>query len=224
MSDEKTARDQPTTWRKLKTYLLTGALVLGPVVVTVFLLWTSFLFLDGILAKVMNFILRDVLGIRILGARPIPGLGLIALLILLTATGYAARHVFGQWVIAKGQELINRIPLVNRVYHAVQQISQAIFTGKRSVYKRVVMFEYPRKGIYSIGIMTADTGGYVQDKLPEDSISVFLPTTPNPTSGFLLFIPKKDIIELDIPVEDALKMIISGGAVGPSEDLMRRLK
>ncbi len=210
--------------RKLKTYLITGALVLGPVVVTIFLLWTSFLFLDGILAAVMNFIVRDILGIAIFGERPIPGLGLIALLALLTLTGFAAKNVFGQLVITRGQQIMNRIPLVNRIYHAVQQISQAIFSGHKGVYQQAVLIEYPRKGLYSIAIMTADTKGVVQEALPEDSISVFLPTTPNPTSGFLLFVPKKDVIELNIPVEDALKLIISGGTISALNDKPPRLQ
>ena len=200
-------------WRKIKRYLLTGFLVLGPIAITVFLLWKSFLLLDSILGRGINYILRNVLDLKILGTEPIPGIGFIALVILLILTGFAAHNVFGQWLIQRSQRFMNQIPLVNRVYHAVEQISQAIFSGKHEVFKHAVLIEYPRKGIYSIAIMTADTSGHLQDMLPEDSISVFLPTTPNPTSGFLLFVPKKDVIRLNISVEEALKLIISGGAL-----------
>lgn len=197
----------------MKRYLITGIVILAPIVVTLFLLWKSFLFLDGILAAVINAFLRNILGIGIFGDRPIPGLGLIALIAALIGTGFAARHVGGQWVINRSQKLIDQIPLINRVYRAIQQIGQALFSGRREVFKKAVLIEYPRKGVYSIAIMTADTSGPVQDSLTEDMISVFLPTTPNPTSGFLLFVPKKEIIELDISVEEALKLIISGGTV-----------
>lgn len=197
--------------RKLKRYIVTGALILGPVVVTGFLLWKSFLFVDGILSKAVNTIIG-------MTEHPIPGLGFITLLILVALTGFAARNVFGQWLFTRFQRTINQIPLVNRVYKAVQQISAAIFSGKREVFKSAVLIEYPRQGIYSIAIMTADTSGVVQESLPEDTLSVFLPTTPNPTSGYLLFVPKKDVIPLDISVEEALKLIISGGTISSLDD------
>ncbi len=210
-------------WRRIKRYLLTGFLVLGPIGITLYLLWKGFLLLDGILGIGINLVLRDILGLTIFGDRPIPGIGFVALIILLILTGFAAHNVFGHKLIQKSQRFLNQIPLVNRIYYAVEQISQAIFSGKREVFKRAVLIEYPRKGIYSIAIMTADTSGHIQEKVSEDSISVFLPTTPNPTSGFLLFVPKSEIIELDISVEDALKLIISGGTLSASEKETIRL-
>lgn len=203
--------------RNLNRNLVTGALAVGPIAITLFLLWKGFQMMDGILATLMNFLIRDILHIEVLGGKPIPGLGFITLIIILLITGYSARHMFGNWMLVKIRGLISQIPLVNRIYKAIEQISQAIFSGQREVFKRAVLIEYPRKGIYSIAIMTADTGGMIQDKLPEDSISVFLPTTPNPTSGFLLFVPKREVIELEISVEDALKLIISGGTVNTRE-------
>jgi len=209
--------EEQSIWRRLKRYLFTGFLIIGPIGVTMFLFWKGFLFLDGILGKGINYLLRDILELNIYGNRPIPGIGFVALIILLILTGFAAHNVFGHKLIQKSQRFLNQIPLVNRIYHAVEQISQAIFSGRREVFKRAVLIEYPRKGIYSIAIMTSDTSGYLQEKLPEDSISVFLPTTPNPTSGFLLFVPKSEIIELNISVEYALKLIISGGTLSASE-------
>ncbi len=201
------------SWKEIRRNLITGTLVIGPVVVTLFLLWKSFQFIDGILATAVNKGLQWILDLDFLDEHTIPGLGFVTLIIILIITGYAARYVGVQWIIQRFEKGVNQIPLVNRIYRAIQQISEAILSGRQEVFKKVVLVEYPRKGIYSIGIMTADTGGLVQSKLPKDSISVFLPTTPNPTSGYLLFIPKEDAIILDISVEDALKMIISGGAI-----------
>ena len=206
-------------WRRMRRYLLTGFLFLGPIAVTIFLLWKGFLFLDGILGKGINYLLRELLDLRIIGKGPLPGIGFIALLIVLIITGFAAHNVFGQWFIRRSQRLLNQIPLVNRVYHAVEQISQAIFSGKHEVFKHAVLIEYPRKGLFCLAIMTADTSGHLQDRLPEDCISVFLPTTPNPTSGFLLFVPKQDVIRVNISVEEALKLIISGGALTAMDKL-----
>ncbi|MFH0765452.1 MAG: DUF502 domain-containing protein, partial [Calditrichota bacterium] len=133
-----------------------------------------------------------------------------------------ARNVFGQIVIKRIQNAIQQVPFVNRIYKAVQQISEAALSGQQDVFQSAVLIEYPRKGIYCIGIVTANSGGAVQNALPPDSISIFLPTTPNPTSGFLLFVPKSDTIPLDISVEEALKLIISGGTISALEEGIRR--
>lgn len=211
-------RAKATTWQEIKRSLITGILVIGPLVVTLFLLWKSFLFIDGILSTVVNRSLSYVFHLDFLRNYSIPGLGFITLLIVLLFAGYATRLVGPQWVTLKIQKIISQIPLVNRIYKAVQQISEALLSGRQEVFKKAVLIQYPRKGVYSIAIMTADTSGIIQDNLEEDSLSVFLPTTPNPTSGFLLFVPKSEIIELSIPVEDALKLIISGGTLNYNAD------
>jgi len=209
---------KPGFWRSIKRYLVTGFLVVAPTAITLYLLWKVFIILDGILGNIINFILGNVLGIYLFGQRSIPGIGFLALIILLILIGFATRNVFGQWLLKRSNRFFSQIPLVNRVYRAIEQISQALFSGKKEVFQRVVLIEYPRKGIFCIAIMTSDTGNPLQEKLPEDSISVFVPTTPNPTSGFLLFVPKSQIIELNISVEDALKLVISGGTVGELDE------
>jgi len=213
-----TKRDKITGWRLYRRYLITGFLALAPLVITIFLLWKSFIFLDGLLGYGINLLLRDILGIHFFGEHFIPGIGFVALLFLLLLTGFAAHNVFGRWVFTRMKQFILQVPLVNRIYNAIEQISQAIFSGKREVFKKAVLIEYPRKGIYSIAIMTSETSGHIQDLLPEDSISVFVPTTPNPTSGFLLFVPKREIIDIDISVEEALKLIISAGTISALDD------
>ncbi len=206
-------REQVPAHIILRRYLVTGILVMGPVIVTIYLLWKGFLFFDKILSNVVTNILIFFIGSEWLRDHTIPGLGFITLLILLILAGFAARNVMGQWFFAKVQKGIDQIPLVNRVYRAVQQISDALFSGRQDIFKHAVLVEYPRRGIYSIGITTTATPHTVQSKSSEELVGVFLPTTPNPTSGFLLYLPRKDIIILDISVEDALKLVISAGTI-----------
>lgn len=203
----------------MRKNLMTGILVIGPVVVTIFLLWKSFLFIDGILSEVVNVLLALIINSAWLKSHPLPGVGFITLLILLTIIGFAARNVGGQWLITRLQRGINQIPLVNRIYKAIQQISNALLSGRQEIFKNAVLIEYPRLGVYSIGITTSEAAHHVQDVVADTLVSVFIPTTPNPTSGFLLFVPKKDVIVLKMSVESALKLIISAGTVSnPDED------
>ncbi|MDZ7374972.1 MAG: DUF502 domain-containing protein [candidate division KSB1 bacterium] len=209
MTDRK-----PESWRKnLRAYFVTGLLIIIPVVATIYVLNQLFLLLDGVLGDLVNRLFAKVFGYS--SSVRIPGLGLLALLLLILATGAAARNYLGRKVFEVGDNLITRVPLVNRIYMTVQQISKAFFSERREFLKRAVLIEYPRKGVYCIGFYTQDTRGEIQDKLENDIVGVFLPTTPNPTSGFLLFVPRAEVIELDMPIEEALKLVISGGAVVP---------
>ncbi|MFQ6112669.1 MAG: DUF502 domain-containing protein [bacterium] len=212
MTDSKPLIPKRSIGRKIRAYFFTGLLVLIPLVVTGYIIWNLFLAIDGILRGfAYNFILQP-LGI---GQKQIIGIGFVTLILIIILTGIVARNYIGRKIVNFGDKIVQRIPLINRVYSAIKQISFAFFSEKREVFKKTVLFEYPRKGIYSIGFYTQDTRGPVQESLEEDVVSIFLPTTPNPTSGFLLFVPKKDVIELDLTIEEALKLIISGGAIVP---------
>ncbi len=200
--------------RRLRNYFVTGLLVLVPISLTLFIINYLFLKIDSILRDVIYKFFRTQLGLP-LGDEPIPGLGFITLVLLILGTGLLARNYLGKKVIQFGEYILARIPIISRIYSTIQQISQAFLSEKREVFKKPVLFEYPRKGIYSIGFFTQDTRGPVQDALDEDVVSVFLPTTPNPTSGFLLFVPKTEIIDIDLSVEEAMKLVISGGAIIP---------
>ena len=203
-------------WNWIRKTLLAGLVVLTPIILTIYLLALLFHLLDGILKNsVVRFLLEHI-GLANLKI-PIPGLGVLAILLLLFLTGIIARNYFGKKLIELGNWIVTRIPLINRIYIAIREIIEAILSEKREVLKKAVLIEYPRKGLYSIAFFTQDTKGPVQDTLDKDVISVFLPTTPNPTSGYLLFVPKKDVIELEMPVEDALKLVISGGSVHLNE-------
>ena len=201
--------------RQLRNYFATGLLVLVPVVVTIYILIRLFVFLDGLLGNLIGGFLGALFGTG--GELRIPGLGLVALVLLILLTGAVARNYVGHKVIELGDQIITRVPLVNRIYLTVQQISKAFFAEKREFFKRAVLIEYPRKGLYCIAFFTQDTRGEIQEHVEEDLVGVFVPTTPNPTSGFFLFVPRSDVIELEMPIEEALTLVISGGAVLPEE-------
>ncbi len=209
---------KPSFWRHLRSDLITGGLILAPVVITLYLLYKLFVILDSILGKVLSVILREWLGVTFFGAGNLPGIGLIGLLLIMGFIGFGARHMAGRWFIARTQDIIGNIPLVNRIYKTFQQIGDALFKSRREIFKRAVLVEYPRPGIYSLGIVTSENTGKIQPYLPEDSVCVFIVSTPNPTTGFIVFVPRSQLIDIDISVEEALKIVISGGIIGASEN------
>lgn len=202
-------------WKKIKAYFLTGLLVIFPFVLTIFIITWLFTKIDNILQGVVSKFMERI------GLLYFPGVGFITVILIILLAGLIARNYFGKKVLAYGNMIVTRIPLINRIYLAIQQISNAFLSEHRESFKKAVLIEYPRPGVYSIVFITQDTRGEIQDKIPDDSVSVFLPTTPNPTSGFLLFVPKKDVIPLKMPVEEALKLVISGGAIAPHNNLIK---
>ncbi len=202
--------------KKIRTYFITGLLVITPVVLTVFMIWWLFNLIDGILGGFLSFVLVKVFGFETM-TEPIRGLGFVAILILILITGMLARNYFGGKLILIGEWILTSIPLVNKVYEAFKQISGVFIAEKREVFTKAVLIEYPRKGVFSIVFVTRETGGEVKEKLNQETVSVFLPSTPNPTTGYLLFVPKNEIIELDMTIEESMKLIISGGAVIPEQ-------
>lgn len=193
----------------MRKYFLTGLFVLLPLVLTLYLLVLGFNFIDGILG---NFI-ADIFG------RPIPGVGLVVTLLLIMATGVFATNVLGRRLIHFGEKVFLRIPIANSIYQSIKQIIEALsFSNsveKTAAFREVVMVEYPRDGIYSIGFVTSETQKEAESIIGEPCLSVFIPTTPNPTSGFFLIIPVKKCIHMEMSVEDAFKLIISGGVITP---------
>lgn len=199
-------------WNKIRNTFIAGILILAPITLSIYILYFLFNFLDGILrGTVVNFLFKRLSHENII--QTIPGLGLLVLLALIFIIGIIARNFIGRKILNIGDYIVTHIPLLNRIYIAIQEISEAIFSEKRELFKKAVLIEYPRKGCYSIAFFTQDTKGKIQDTLEDDVVSIFIPTTPNPTSGFLLFIPKKDVKNLDMTVEDALKLVISGGSI-----------
>jgi uncharacterized membrane protein len=191
--------------KKLRQSFITGLLVITPLVISLWILYNIFEKADGLLGAIIT---------RVIG-RNVPGLGVILLVILIIAAGIFARNYVGRILINWGNLVLFRIPLFNKIYIALKQIFEVFLGERKTIFQRVVLFQYPRKGIYSVGFVTSESRGEIQTRTEQDLVNVFLPTTPNPTSGFLLFIPEEDLIELDMSVEEGIKLVISGGAVTP---------
>ena len=147
----------------------------------------------------------------------VPGLGLVVLILFLMFVGMFAAGFLGRFFIRLGEWFMAKVPLLSSVYSLLKQIFETVFSNNTKAFKKVVMLEYPRKGLWILGLVSADLKGEIKDNLPNDMLNVFIPTTPNPTSGFLIFVPRKDTIELDMSVEEAIKFIVSGGLVEPDK-------
>ncbi len=198
--------------KEFRKWFVTGFLFIAPIILTIWIIVKLFLFADGFLGVPINFILHKI-GVPF----KIHGVGIIALVVIIFITGWFTHQYLGARATGLFRRIMLHIPLVNKVYDVIRQIAEALLGGQKEVFKSAVLLEWPRKGMYCIGFITQDTRGVIQDAVNEDVISVFLPTTPNPTSGFLLFLPKEDVIFLDITVAEALKLIISAGAIVPEK-------
>lgn len=203
-------------FRRLQVFFVTGLVVLAPIVVTAYVFWRLFFWMDGLLSG--YFTRWPILTVY---GRPIPGLGVLAVLLIILITGMFASNIIGRRLISLGDRIINSIPLVSRIYSTVKQISLAFLPKERTAFKRAVLIEYPRKGIYSIGFLASEPDGAIGQDEVDDAYRVFLPTTPNPTSGFLLLVPKEDVTLLEMSVEDALKLVISAGTITPYKGTVR---
>ena len=210
---ESTPRFKVIRW--IRNRFFTGVIIALPIIATV-------MGVSWIVQKIDNNVLRFLPGPwnpkTYLGF-DIPGLGLIIAVILIFLLGVIASNFIGNSVIKAGERLLARVPVVSPIYNALKQIVTTVAQQKDRAFRDVCLLEYPRKGLYAIGFVTADLSGAPADKLPEGYVCVFVPTTPNPTSGFLLFVKETDIEILDMTPEEGAKMIISGGMVSSNEDI-----
>ena len=197
--------------KNFRRYLIAGLLVWLPIGVTVFLVRIMIGLMDrSLLLLPSQFRPENVIGFGI------PGLGFLLTIIVLLLTGVLAANFVGKSMVSFGERLLDRIPFVRSIYSATKNFAEIVFSGSGQSFKKVLLIEYPRKGIYSLAFQTSSELGEVQERVGEDLVCTFVPTTPNPTSGYIIVLPKKDIIELDMEVEAALKMIMSLGVVVPS--------
>ncbi len=204
-------------WPRLRRVLVAGVLVWVPLGITVILLR----FLIGLADQTLELIPEPFQPEALLG-RPIPGLGVVLSLVLLFLTGLVAANVVGKRFIGFWEALLRRIPVVKTIYTAAKGFLEMVLSGQSGSFSRVLLIEYPRKGIYCIAFQTSSTVGQLAEHTP-DSVCVFVPTTPNPTSGFLVVAPEKDLIELNMSVEDAIKLVVSVGVVVPDPDNLPRV-
>lgn len=194
----------------IKRYFITGLLIWVPLAITAWVL--------SLIASVADQSLRllpvsvrpyDLLGFDI------PGAGIVLTLFIILATGLLAANFIGQRLVGWWEKLLARIPVVNSIYNSVKQVSDTLFSSSGNAFRKALLIQYPREGSWTIAFLTGKPGGDVANHLKEDYVSVYVPTTPNPTSGFFLMLPQNDVIELDMAVDEALKYIISMGVVAP---------
>jgi len=196
--------------KNLRRYLVAGILVWLPIGVTIFLLRVLINLMDrSLLLLPQAYRPEEWLGFAI------PGLGLVLTLLVLLLTGLLATNILGRSMVGLWEKLLERIPIVRSIYSASKNFAEIVFSDSSQSFKKVLLIEYPRKGIFSIAFQTSTELAEVQGRTREDVICTFVPTTPNPTSGFIIIVPKRDTIELDMEIDEALKMIISLGVVVP---------
>jgi len=197
--------------KRLRRYIVAGILVWLPIGVTIFLVRI----LIGLLDRTMVLIPQRYQPEEYLGFA-IPGLGIVLTILLLLITGVLAANIVGRSMVGLWESMLERIPVVRSVYSAAKNFAEIVFSDSSQSFKKVLLIEYPRKGLYSLAFQTSSKLGEVQGRTGESVVCTFVPTTPNPTSGFIIIVPSKDVIELDMDVDEALKMIISLGVVVPS--------
>ena len=197
--------------KRLRRYLVAGILVWAPLAVTFILLRLAVNLMDKTLAVLpQQYRPDELLGFHI------PGLGVILTFLVLFITGMLVANFVGRYVVGGWESLMDRIPVVRSVYSAAKNFAEIVFSDSSESFKKVLLIEYPRKGLYSLAFQTSSELGEVQGRTGEDVVCCFVPTTPNPTSGIVIMVPRRDITVIDMDVDEALKMIISLGVVVPT--------
>ena len=196
-----------------KRWFFAGLLITAPIMLTIYITWLFINIIDGYVSGLLPSYLQPSTYFN----ADIPGFGIIIGVVIIILIGALTTGLLGRSLISIGENIVGRLPVVRSVYGATKQIMETVMASQSDAFREVVLLEYPRKGIWVIGFVTGATKGEVQNISKETLINVFVPTTPNPTSGFLLFIPRGDAIKLDMGVEDAVKMVVSGGIVTPED-------
>lgn len=202
-----------TLGQRLRGYFLAGILVAAPITITIYLTYIFLNFIDSTVAKILPKESYEGL----YGGATIPGLGLLIAIVFFIFVGWFATNFFGKLFIRASEFIVNRMPIIRTLYNATKQIFETVMASKSNAFREPVMLEYPRKGVWSIGFVTGRTEGEVQRITSEETINVFVPTTPNPTSGYLLFVPKKELKFLNMSVEEAIKLVVSAGIITPPD-------
>ena len=196
----------------MKKYFITGLLIWIPLVITIWVLKTVVDVLDQSLLLVPTALQTESwLGVHI------PGLGTLLTLIIVLATGVFATNFFGAQLVELWHHVLNRIPVVNSIYSSVKQISDTLFSSSGQAFRKALLVQWPAPGMWTIAFQTGTPGGGVADHLPPDCLAVYVPTTPNPTGGYFVIVARKNVVELDMSVDQALKYIISMGVVPPQK-------
>jgi uncharacterized membrane protein len=205
---------------RVRNYFLTGLVVAGPLAVTAWITWSFITWVDGWVRPLIPPMYRPETYLP----WPIPGSGLVVAFFALTLLGFLTANLIGRTLVGWGESLLHRMPIVRPIYKTMKQIFEALFSKEGSSFRKVGLVEFPAPDMWSLVFISAPPGSDVAAKLPGgEHVSVFLPCTPNPTTGFFFFVKRKDVIELDITVENAMTVLISAGMVQPDGDEQKKL-
>ncbi|MCC5959375.1 MAG: DUF502 domain-containing protein [Rhodobacteraceae bacterium] len=197
----------------LRGNFIAGLAVIAPGVLTIWLVWNVITWIDGLVLPLIprSFHPQAMVGLDV------PGVGVIVFVIFTLVMGYFTKGLIGRTLVGWGERIVEAMPIIRSIYNAVKQIADTILARTAPTFDRACLVQYPRPGIWAMAFISTTTRGEIGDHLSGkgDMVSIFLPTTPNPTSGFLLFVPREDVIELDMSIEDAAKLVISAGLVYP---------
>ncbi len=206
--------------RWLKKYLLTGLLVTLPLFISGYALFVIFRFIDGILGRLINIYFMRNFGIYV------PGLGVILFFFVILGVGFVSTHLFGRGMHSFADRIGVSFPLIRHIYPSVKQIFEMLFPADKTSHRLIVIFEYPRQGIWSIGFVAGEDFKEIKEKTGQDLLNVYVPMVPNPVTGFFVFVPRKDVIVLNISMKDAIRLIVSGGLLnppGPAEEAKKNV-
>lgn len=207
----------------MKKYLIAGLLVWLPLAITIWVLHSVLGLMDDVFGAVLSAsqaVLPEGARESLEGLRKIPGLGVVVMIGGLLLTGVFAANMVGQWALRQGHLVLNHIPIVKSIYSSVKQVSDTLFSTSGNAFREAVLVQYPRHGSWTIAFVTGKPGGEAAIHLSGDYVSLYVPTTPNPTSGFFLMVPRHEVIALQMSVDDALKYVISMGVVAPLHDMV----
>ena len=191
--------------KTLRHLFFSGLLSILPIALTLYIMYILLSLLDSILGQFIETIL----------GRSLPGVGIVASLLLILLTGFVVTNVLGARAFKYGEKMLHKVPIAHKIYFGVKQLTEAFSPQGAQAFRRVALVEYPRKGMYVIGFVTGECTGEIQEKTAKRISSVFIPTTPNPTSGMLVLVPEEEVVYLDMSVEEGLKLVVSAGIVGP---------
>jgi uncharacterized membrane protein len=206
---------------RIRTYFLTGLVVAGPVLITIYLTWSFVTWVDDLVRPFIPVAYRPETYLPI----NVPGFGLIIVFVGLTLLGFLTANLVGRTLIEFGEMILERMPIVRPIYRGLKQVFETLFSKSGSTFRTVGLVEFPAPGMWSLVFLSTPPGADITSRLPsqEEHVSVFMPCTPNPTTGFFFYVPRSEIIELEIPVEDAAKLIMTAGMIQPGGDPQKRL-
>jgi len=199
--------------RRLRNYFFTGVLVTAPISITIWITWEVLRFVDHRVVPLVPPAWNPETYLPF----SIPGLGVLVIVVFLTLVGFFTAGLLGRTLVSLSERTLDRMPVIRSVYSAVKQLIETVFKEQSRAFREVVLIQYPRPDSWAIGFITGEAEAHIQEETPEKTVNVFLPTTPNPTSGFLLFVPRNEVVSLTMSVEEGIKMVVSGGIVTPPD-------